>query len=56
MKDYEAMYRDAKLIGFVDLHHKRTFWNIIKLISEWEEYFLVLSNVGLLVFTEPGNL
>lgn len=54
LKYYESIYRDAKMIGFLELF-RQTFWSMIKFSVPWEQYFIVLSNIGILVFSQPGD-
>ena len=47
-------YNEAKKVGFLDMY-RENFWKKIVFVEPWEQMFLVLSNVGLLVFEEPGD-
>lgn len=45
---YQGAYNGAIKIGYLELFKKRTFK------SQWEEKFVILSQIGLIVFSEPG--
>ncbi len=54
LKKMEGEFKEAYKIGFLEIFSSNLIKQIFSL-NQWKDKFIVLSQVGILVFDKPGN-